>query len=147
MLNHRVAVTNMCLMLISLLALGGCAPSGPKPTRVEGTVSFAGGKWPAPGMLYFSPIEGVEGFPRVPGTAEFDAEGNFVARTFTPGDGLMPGKYAVHLACWKVVPTMQNPAGVSHLPNKFRNPEASGLQVTVAPDIKVCTVQLQVSIP
>jgi hypothetical protein len=138
-----------CIWLLPslvLLSLAGCDNGSPKPTLVKGRITLNGGKWPTAGVLYFNPIEGVEGYPRVPGTADFDADGKFVARTTKPGDGLMPGKYNVRVACWKVIPTMDKPAGVSYLPAKYSDPQLSGLEVSVPPDVEVCKLSLNVQL-
>jgi hypothetical protein len=132
--------------LIGLSSCMGCDSGRPLPTPVRGRITLDGGRWPAAGTLYFFPVEGVDGYPRMPGTAEFDIEGNFSGRTFAPGDGLMPGRYTVRIACWKVVPTMANPAGRSYLPDKYANPETSGLEAVVSADTELCTLAFDVSL-
>lgn len=129
---------------IAIVVLVGCGDGTPRPTLVKGRITLNGGKWPTGGVLYFNPLEGVEGYPRLPGTANFDIDGNFVARTTNPGDGLMPGRYNLRVACWKVIPTMEKPAGVSHLPPKYGDPQLSGLEATVPVDVDVCELSLDV---
>ncbi len=122
----------------------GCSKGPPRPTLVKGRITFNGGKWPGKGMIYFNPLAGVEGFPRLPGTAEFDLDDNIVARTTKPGDGLMPGKYNMRIACWKVVPTMEKPDGVSYLIPKYSDPALSGLEATVPANVEICELALEV---
>ena len=57
-------------------------------------------------MLFFAPSEPAEGFPRRPGTADFNEDGEFEASSFKTGDGLLPGKYVVNVECWEVPPSM-----------------------------------------
>jgi len=139
-------VARFSWIVLALLPLcSGCGPGRPVPTPVTGKVTLNEGKWPAAGTLFFMPVEGVEGYPRIPGTAEFDVEGNFSARTFEPKDGLMPGRYTVRVDCWEVVPTMANPAGKSYLPAQYSDPAASGLEAVVGADVELCELSLDVS--
>lgn len=89
------------LQAILLLAAIGCGPDrGVVP--VEGRITFAGQPPPAPGYIYFTPIDmqaeetGTE--PR-PGTAIFMQDGVFRATTFRDGDGLRPGAYEARIEC------------------------------------------------
>lgn len=81
-------------MLVLIALAAGCGTGEPKCIPVSGKVTLDGGKVPGPGFIYFT----TDGTGKVvtsrPGTAEFDAEGNYRAQTFTTGDGLLPGVYA-----------------------------------------------------
>ena len=57
-----------------------------------------------------------------PGRGRFDADGAFTVQSFTPGDGLVPGRYRTRIQCWKVPPSADS-AGVSYLPPGFQTPE------------------------
>lgn len=83
----------------------GC-DNGPQTVPVSGRVTLDGGPWPRRGMLFFAPSEPAEGFPRRPGTADFNEDGEFEASSFKTGDGLLPGKYVVNVECWEVPPSM-----------------------------------------
>jgi hypothetical protein len=88
---------------------------------------------PAPGILYFTCIEPAEGFPGRPGMATFEEDGSFTVQTFEPGDGLMPGRYAVKAECWKEAPGMGRPRGVSYLPDRYGDLETGGWELEIAP--------------
>lgn len=121
-------------LLTMFLLLSGCGTNALKTVPVKGRVTLNGGEWGRAGLIYFTPAEPAEGFPRRPGMADFDTEGNFVAQTFKPGDGLIPGRYIVNLECWKVPPVMGGPPAESYIPDKFKHGSKSGFEVVVAPD-------------
>lgn len=111
---------------------GGCGSSKPSPVPVKGVVTLDGkAEWPVEGTIFFYPVGGAEGFPSIPGTADFDRQGGFVAETHKPGDGLYPGEYQVQFKVWKVRPTMEAPVGVSLLPERFGKYHTSGVTITV----------------
>lgn len=129
-------VTLRLLVFVCLLACGlvGCSDNGLKMVPVTGKVTLDGGDWGRPGLIYFTPAEPAPGFPRRGGMADFDVQGNFVAETFKPRDGLIPGRYVVNLECWKVPPTMGGPQAVSYLPEEYKQGSSSGFEVNVSPD-------------
>jgi hypothetical protein len=133
----------VAMISLSLLNLSGC-DTGPYTVPVRGRVTFDGKDWPAAGTLYFLPIEAATGFPKRPGLAPFDTTGKFAAQTFISGDGLFPGHYRLHVACWQVPPSMANPAGKSYVPAKFRNPSSAGLEVIVKPGDKSVDIDFDV---
>ncbi len=128
----RAGLALMCAASLGLM-LSGCGRSHPDTVTVRGRITLAGGAWPKPGRLTFMPIESVAGFPKRPGTAEFDVEGNFTAKNWEKVAGLMPGKYAVRVECWDKEPSANNPAGVGYVPDKYLAGGGSGLEVTVEP--------------
>jgi hypothetical protein len=86
--------------LIGLVGLFvGCGPSGPKTIPVSGKVTLNGGPLPGPGFIYFTTEGGSVGTISRPGTAELAADGAYKAKTFTDGDGLLPGKYLLRVEC------------------------------------------------
>jgi hypothetical protein len=89
------------LLAIVLCAVTGCGNSRPKTIAVQGQVTLNGGKWPASGLIAFRPLKPAEGHPSRPGRASFDQEGKFVAGTYDPHDGLIPGEYDVLILCAK----------------------------------------------
>lgn len=108
-----------------LVALGICGCGGSNLTTtvpVSGRVTFDGGPCPAGGNIRFMPLEVAEGLPNRPGRADFDASGEFVARSFRDGDGLVPGRYRVIVECWKVAP-VDGKAGVSYITSSYAAPE------------------------
>jgi len=127
--------------LTLLLVLCGC-DSGTKCIPVSGKVTFDGGKPPGPGTIYFNTDSKDGGSPR-PGLADFDAEGNYSAKTFSPGDGLLPGKYVLRVDCWKTPPNMDGKPIVSFIPNKYQDAAKSGLTLTVEQNSKPITFDVQ----
>lgn len=126
-----------------ILALAGCGSKGPKCIPVSGKVTLDGGKVPGPGYIYFT-TEGGEGLSR-PGTAEFDAEGNFKAMTFDPGDGLLPGKYLLRVDCWKTAPNMDGKPVESFIPSKYQDASKSGLELVVEANSKAITYNVELT--
>ncbi|VTU02726.1 Uncharacterized protein OS=Singulisphaera acidiphila (strain ATCC BAA-1392 / DSM 18658 / VKM B-2454 / MOB10) GN=Sinac_3174 PE=4 SV=1 [Gemmataceae bacterium] len=126
-----------CVFLALVLAAGGCGPSGPQCVPVSGRVTLDGANPPGPGTIYFTPESaGSDGVPLRPATGDFDADGTYSAKSFTPGDGLLPGKYVIRVDCYKTPPNMEGKPVVSYLPPRYRNPSESGLTLTVEPGAK-----------
>jgi len=111
--------------LALLLPLVGCAKEGPERVAVAGQITYGGGDWPKPGVIYFTPLGGASGATIHPGLGHFDVHGDFTAQTFEPGDGLVPGKYRLHVECWEVEPSPDPSHGPpkSYVPQKFQLPE------------------------
>ena len=115
--HYRIAAVMLCVLL------GGCGGvERPTTVPVQGQVTFAGGPCPAPGTVFFGPLEVADGLPRRPGRGRFDTDGKFTVQSFAPGDGLVPGRYRIRLQCWKVAPSPSS-VGVSYLPPGYQAPE------------------------
>ncbi len=108
---------------MTALLVAGCGPKRPETIPVSGRVTFGGAAPPAPGAIYFATLEPAEGFARRPGSAEFDASGNYEVKSFEGTKGLVPGTYRARVECWKVAPEMGVSPGVSHVPANFSPPE------------------------
>lgn len=126
-------------LLPAMLLLSGCGSNELKLVPVSGKVTLDGGAMPGPGTVYFNPESASPSGALRPATAEFDADGNYTAKSFTPGDGLLPGKYVIRVDCWKQAPNMESKPVVSFLPQKYQEPSKSGLTLTVEPDAKSIT--------
>lgn len=113
--------------------VAGCGRGGPETVSVHGKVTFAGGPCPGPGTIYFAPIEVPEGLPRRPATADFNTDGQFEATSFTPGDGLVPGRYRVTLTCWKEPPKPYGPPAASFTPPGYQPPELAVERGAIGP--------------
>jgi hypothetical protein len=81
------------------LAAAGCGGDAKGLVLVSGQATYAGGEWPMPGTITFTPLESGASQPARPGSARFNADGKFVVGSYQPGDGLMPGKYHVTISC------------------------------------------------
>jgi len=113
---HRGRLTWAALVFCALgvLLLCGCGPSGPKRVPVRGRVTFDGAPPPGLGTVYFRPIQAAEGFPQRPAHGNFtQGDGTFVVTSVQPGDGLVPGSYAVTVECWQRPPSDDGTPGVS----------------------------------
>lgn len=127
-----------------LLSSWGCGSDLPKTIPVSGQVSFNGQPPPKPGTVYFLPVEAGEGFPSRPASGDFGPDGRFKAKTFEPGDGLMPGKYLMTIECWETPPNMEGSPVKSHVPAKFQSPQTSGFKLDITPDMGPQDVKLDV---
>jgi hypothetical protein len=134
--NCREALTLRFVSILSAaVMLAACGSNLPKTIPVSGQVTFDGQPSPAAGSVLFLPIEAAEGFPSRPASGAFGTDGRFKAKTFEPGDGLMPGKYLLSVECWETPPSMQGNPGKSHVPKKYQSPQTSGLKLYVTRDM------------
>lgn len=132
-----------CLLLLLTI---GCARPGPEVVPVRGTVTFGGGSWPKPGVLFFTVETPSPGMPNRPAMGEFDTTGRLTVTTFTKGDGLIPGKYRIAVECWEIRPEMGAATPPkSYVPSRYASPSTSGLAVTVKPGQKTITLNLDVA--
>lgn len=132
------------VLTIGVLALiAGCAPTGPdrpKTYPVTGTVTYKG-EPVADANLNFQHVDG-----SAYSLAKTDASGKYELTTFEAGDGAVPGEYKVSISKFEAVAstgtenedeyTPPEDAGdpapsKSLLPDKYRDPEASGLTATI----------------
>ena len=132
------------IFLVTLVLLAGCSKS-PQCIPVRGTVTLDGGKVPGPGFIYFTTDStGKEVISR-PGTAEFDANGTYTAKSFVPGDGLMSGSYLLRVDCWQTAPNMDGKPVVSFLPQKYQNAATSKLELTIEPGASPITFDVKLT--
>jgi hypothetical protein len=82
-------------LLLSLCSILGCGNSRPKTIPVRGKVTLNGGKWPGRGSIAFRAVKAADGHIMRPGRAYFEEDGAFVAGTYDPNDGLIPGEYDI----------------------------------------------------
>jgi hypothetical protein len=132
-------------MLVMLLCLAGCQKSNLPLVLVDGKITYAGGDWPKPGMLFFTIKEPGPNLPRRPGNAVLATDGTFRAKTFSDRDGLVPGKYVITMECWKQMPTMTK-AGISYVPERYQSGALSDIIVDVREDAE-SPLKLEFDIP
>lgn len=118
-------------MFAAVLLAGGCGGRGVEQVHVTGKVTLDGKPMPGPGTLYFNPTKAAGDEPKLPGTAEFGADGEYAAMTFEPGDGLVPGSYKVAVHCWEVSPNEEGRAAKSFIPKKYTSAGTSGFELVV----------------
>ncbi len=127
MLENQRSTFVKLFLLIPSLGLLGCGGSDVELINLTGTVTLDGQVVPGPGTLYFTPSNPADGHAARPGTANFDAGGNFDAGSFKSGDGLRPGEYKIAVHCWEIQPTMEGPPAKSFIPQKYSSADTSGL--------------------
>ena len=132
-------------VILASCLLVGCRQKSPvKTVPVRGTITFNGGAWPSDGMVIFACKEPAAGYPRKSGEAMFGTDGNFVAATFRPKDGLVPGTYLVNLRCIEAS-AEDITQGTNHVPEKYRRGDTSGFEIVVpADDSKAIEVEFDV---
>jgi len=137
--------SSLFLSALLLAAAAGCGSGLPQTVRVSGRVTFDGQAPPGPGTVFFLPQEAAEGFPIRPATGEYDKSGYFKAQTFEPGDGLMPGKYTMHVESWETPPSMQGPPAKSYVPKKYQSALTSGFKLDITPKMGPQQINLDVA--
>ncbi len=144
-MNFTLAAARF-LLTASMVFFVGCGPSVCKPIPAQGKITFGGGAWPKPGILYFNPVESPECVPKRPATGRFDTDGNLTVTTFEQGDGLLPGSYKIGVECWLVPPEMGSMAPArSAVNSKYQSAASSGLELVVKPDEHLVDIRLDVS--
>lgn len=130
-LRSCLVVSCLCL---SVEFLGCNRSSNPDLTPVEGVVTLDGGPLPADGQgnVTFSPVDGQGNTA----TGLLDSSGHYRMSTFEPDDGVLPGSYKVTVI-WASRGSGDPQTGVlkppaSMIPERYSNPETSGLTATVA---------------
>jgi len=124
----------ICLSLVLVSALAGCAKSDHPPTvHVSGRVTLDGKPFPRVGLVSFATLEPAEGFPSHPAAAAFDELGNYTASAFGRGDGIVPGKYRVAIECWTKPYSGDGPKPPSFVPERYRSVATSDIELTVQP--------------
>jgi hypothetical protein len=108
--------------------LSGCGKSNPY-VPVTGTLKFADGSVPN-GFERTITFQPVPGGPGTKGASSLIADdGTFSLRTLRPGDGALPGDYAVTVHAVDAVRD-----GKSIVAQKFTNAKITPLKATVTPD-------------
>lgn len=116
--------------LLGCVLIAGCGDDrGLVPVR--GRITLDGADMPGKGYLRFVPLEVAQGYVRRAGLAHFDTDGAYRVKSFQPGDGLFPGKYAIFVFCWEVEPNMNGKPAKSFLPDKYVDPEEPPFMLTV----------------
>ncbi|MBN1393698.1 MAG: hypothetical protein JW959_01520 [Pirellulales bacterium] len=143
--DFRFTISLLTPAVLCLMLAAGCE-HGPEVVPVEGRITYGGGPWPKPGVVYFLPVESAAGSSLRPAWAKFDTNGRFFATSFREGDGLVPGKYLASVECWEKPPSMSDPTPpVNLVPERFRSAQTSGLEFTVDPGRK--SVSLDWDVP
>ena len=131
--NSRLVLS----ILAAMLAVGfaGCSDKGPRTVPVEGRVTY-NGKPVADGFITFMPNDGPGSSDLQPASGELDSDGNYRLHIFRQKDGVMPGEYSVGIAAYRtfVLPLSPGAKPDYSIPEKYVNPQTSGLRATVSAD-------------
>jgi hypothetical protein len=135
----------MLAVLVCAVVAGGCGSHGPTATPVSGTVTYKGQPLTS-GTVMFSPSE--KGTGRV-AKAEIGNDGTFTASTLRPGDGVIPGSYAISVTSTiKGTEPIKRDLGTgiggkSAIPQRYADPKTSGLTETIGNSRKELTLELK----
>lgn len=146
----RLAMRWCAAAILGAVLTCGCTGGrrGVELVRVSGQLTCDKGPMPAAGQVLFVPRQAAAesaSRPLRPGSATFAADGAFRATSWTPGDGLVPGTYAVVVDCWKVPPTMDGPAAASFIAPAYAAAETTPLQLVVPAGGKALSVAFDVA--
>jgi hypothetical protein len=137
-------ILSLGLLVLAAALPCGCGRNGPEIVPVEGTITYGGGPWPKPGVVYFTLDPTASGKSGHPVTGKFGVDGKLTVTTFGK-DGLVPGKYKLSVECWEVPPRMGSPTPpVSYVPERYQSAATSGLSLSVESGKRVVHVQLDV---
>jgi hypothetical protein len=141
----RFGMSSAVMILLLTAVSGGCGGSS-KPWEVvvpvSGQVTFEGK--PVSGAQITLYPTSTEVPDSVRPSATTTEDGSFVLGTFGANDGAPVGDYKASVVWFKVVDVGSGPVrGDNVLPQKYSNPEASGITVTInAPETKVPAIAL-----
>lgn len=124
------------LLFVAIACSSGCGKEKPKPYPVSGQVSYR--KVPLKeAVVTFHPKPGQP--PGHPISATTDAEGKFQLTTTTANDGAPAGEYMVTIVLREKRRDGDEEVrnGKNLLPDKYADPEKSGITVVVKPQENV----------
>ncbi len=123
-----------CLFVLAVHP--GCGSgSAPKTIGVSGKITYQG-KPLTEGTIVFHPLKPADGYPSRPATGQLQSDGSYQLSTFAPGDGVVPGEYAVSITSLISGPSPDDPHAelVYAVPRKFTSPMTSGLTASIPAD-------------
>lgn len=127
----RLPLLGLLTITWCLSAVGCGADGRPLTVKVKGIVTYAGNKL-TNGTIAFIPTDVSDGEFARPSSVELDAEGNYTLSTFSPGDGIPPGKYQVTIVSYERAPDPATPGqAVWAIPRKYGDAKLSGLTADI----------------
>jgi hypothetical protein len=120
-------------------AAAGCGGQDKPLVQVTGRVTYAGGEWPFPGYITFSPIDSAAS-PARPGSGPFKKDGRYVVGSYKPNDGLLPGTYHVSVSCIDPNDALKAPQDLELVPKEFTTEQ---LSVSAGQD----AIELNIDVP
>ena len=119
----------------SCLTWAGCGKPSLQTVLVKGKVTYQGNPLRG-GTITFHPVDRQKGRPA---TATIGADGTYDVSTLETARGLVPGEYKICVTSQQESLAMMSPAEAARaaakslaIPQRYTNPETSGLSVTVA---------------
>lgn len=119
-------------------AVVGCADKGVKKVTVHGTVSYKGQRLQS-GILKFVGPEGSYS------AASIQSDGTFIITDVVPGEvkvGVMEAPQGSGSSSGEKTPAAPKTPPVS-LPEKYREPETSGVTYTIAPETRELSIDIK----
>ena len=125
------------VLLIAPLCFAGCDAGGIKTVPVTGRVTYNGNPV-TEGMVTFMPASSPAGSIYRPATSQLQPDGSYNLRTFEPGDGVIPGEYAVAIVAFDhdtwAPPQYPGDEPDYTVPKKYVRPDTSGLEAVIPAD-------------
>jgi hypothetical protein len=129
------------ITVIALSVVAGCGGGSPRPVAVRGQVTYQG-KPLAKGTVTFIPTE-----PGPPATGQIQPDGQFTLSTYRPGDGALPGRYAVMVIAVGDtagrLPDEANPPPPLLVPRKYASHRTSGITADVGETAEFIPIELK----
>lgn len=135
----------MALAISACTILPGCENDPLKKVQVRGTVTFDGGPCPEEGRVTFSPVEIPEGLPKRPAIGGFNTDGAYEAMSFRPGDGIVPGKYKVAVACFDSSKLSGAPSDAEYRNASYVSEDFEPLELVIEPGSSAITFDIDVA--
>jgi len=124
------------LILLTMALAAGCGRSRLDTVPLSGKVTYQGSPIPW-GSVSFQPTDPKAGRPAM---ADINVDGSYEVATLEHDAGLMAGEYKVSVYAAKTplfVPNAEQKAAAARVklptPERYANPDTSGLTLTVAP--------------
>ena len=119
------------IWITALVAEFGCERM-PETIPVRGRVTYHGQPL-ATGDVKLIPVEIPEGRPKRPATGSLNVHGEFELSTFRPGDGVVPGEYAVAVVSIRRYANLLDPNDKPEyaVPRRYVDPNTSGLKAVI----------------
>ena len=148
-LGRTVSVAAAVVVTIgSVVFLPGCGRSGFDTVAVKGRVTYEGEPLVG-GLVIFYAVDRTQGHPA---KARIAPDGTFVVKTLSNTPGLVPGEYKVAVLLQKLPMYGSTPEQIAAaaankmvLPERFADPETSGLSFTVQPGQGTQTYNIDLS--
>jgi hypothetical protein len=134
LLSRRFSGCLLGLVAVAVVVVAGC-DKGVKKVTVHGTISYNGQPLRS-GMLMFSGPGGS------PSGATIHSDGTFTITDVVPGEVIIYVKEAPQGSGGPGASNEPKPPPVS-LPDKYHDPEKSGLKYTITPDTKELPIEIK----